>query len=100
MIVAAVIARASQQQPALADSARHVAKRSEGNPEIDPTRDLALRGAFVYSLLGDKDDAIRLLKQYLAVNPGKAEGLRDDAGWWFRSLEGDPRFRQAVGAKQ
>ncbi len=53
----------------------------------------------VVNLLGDKDDAIRLLKQYLAVYPGKAEGLRDDAGWWFRSLEGDPRFRQAVGAK-
>jgi len=100
MLVAAVIARASQQQPNLADSARRVAKRSEGTPEIDPTRDLALRGAFVYTLLGDKDDAIRLLKQYLAVNPGKAEGLRDDAGWWFRSLEGDPRFRQAVGSKQ
>ena len=31
MLVAAVLARASKSQPALADSARHVAKRSEGD---------------------------------------------------------------------
>jgi serine/threonine-protein kinase len=98
MLVAAVLARVSKDQPALADSARHVVKRSEGSAEIDPTRDLAERGAFVYALLGDKDDAIRLLKQYLAANPGKAEGLKDDPTWWYRSLENDPRFRQAVGS--
>ena len=98
MLVAAVIARASKQQPALADSARHVAKRSEGDAQIDPTRDLALYGAFVYTLLGDKADAIRLLKEYFGASPDKAAQLRDEPGWWFRDLASDPRFRQAVGA--
>ncbi|MBI2795662.1 MAG: protein kinase [Gemmatimonadetes bacterium] len=98
MLVAAVIARASKTQPALADSARHVARRSEGTAQSDPTRDLAFFGAFVYTLLGDKDEAIRLLKEYLAANPSRAASLRSDPGWYFKPLEGDVRFRQLVGA--
>ena len=98
ILVAAVLARASKNQPALADSARHVAKRSEGDASVDPTRDLAYYGAFVYTILGDKDEAIRLLKEYLAVNPTKAKSLRDDPGWWFRDISNDPRFQRAVTA--
>ncbi len=96
MLVAAVIARASKTQPALADSARHVAKSSEGNAQVDATRDVAFRGAFVYTILGDKVEAIRLLKEYLAANPQRAVTLRDDAGWWFRDIEHDPQFRRLV----
>jgi serine/threonine-protein kinase len=98
MLVAAVVARASKTQPALADSARHLAKRSEGDATVDATRDLAYYGAFVYTLLGDKDQAISLLKQYLAVNPTKAAPMRDDPGWWFRELASDPKFQRAVTA--
>jgi eukaryotic-like serine/threonine-protein kinase len=97
MLVAAVLAQASKDQPSLADSARHVVRRSEGTAQNDPTRDLAWFGAFVYTLLGDKDRAIGLLKQYLAANPQRAASLRSDPGWWFRDLERDPRFVQAVG---
>jgi hypothetical protein len=39
-----------------------------------------------------------LLKEYLAVNPTKAKGLRDDPGWWFRDISNDPRFQRAVTA--
>jgi len=98
MLVAAVIAMASKQQPALADSARHVARRSEGTVELHKTRDPAFYGARVYTILGDKADAVRLLKEYLAANPGKDQGLRADAGWWFKDLENDPGFRRAIGA--
>ncbi len=98
-LVAAVIARASSKQPALADSARRVAKRSEGNAETGKTREPAFYGARVYAILGDNADAVRLLKDYLAANPGKAEGLRNDGGWWFKSLENDPRWRQVVGSQ-
>ncbi len=99
MLVAGVIARASKDQPALVDSARRVAKRSEGTAQVDPTRDLAWSGAFVYTLLGDRADAVRLLKQYVAANPQRAPSLRDEPGWWFRDLESDPQFRQLVGAR-
>jgi TolB-like protein len=109
MIVAAVIARASKAQPAqpaLADSARHVAKRSEGSAATDKTRDLAMRGAFVYALLaGDKsnqgkdlDESIRLVKEYLAASPGQAKGVREN--WYFKNLAGDSRFKLVTGGAQ
>ena len=98
LYVAAVIARASQTQPSLADSARHVAQRSEGSAEIDATRDLALRGAFVYNQLGDRSEAIRLLKLYLAVNPQRRQAFAQDPGWWFRNIGNDPEFRRLVGS--
>lgn len=97
MLVAGVIARASKTTPVLADSARHVIKRSEGDANVDPTRDLALYGAIAATMLGDKDEAIRLLKLHLAVNPQKLAGFRADPGWQFRSLTSDPAYRQLVG---
>jgi TolB-like protein len=98
-LVGAVIARASKATPALADSARHVLKRSEGDAVVDPPRDLALYGAIGYTMLGDKADAIRLLKSYLAANPQKTAGFRDDPGWQFRDLMGEPAYKQLVGSR-
>ena len=95
MIVAAILARAG-----LKDSARHVAVRSRSTPELDPTRDIELFGAFTYTLMGDKSEALRSLKTYLAANPERRETLAEDAGWWFRSLQEDPRFKELVGVKQ
>ncbi len=99
MLVGAVIARASKSQRALADSARRVIKRSEGDELVDPTRDLALYGAIGYTVLDDKADAIRLLKTHLAVNPQKIPGFRDKPGWQYKDLESDPAYRQLVGAR-
>jgi serine/threonine-protein kinase len=99
MLVAAVLARASKQQPALADSARHVVQQSAGDAQVDAPRELAYFGAFVRTVLGDKDDAIRLLKVWLAANPGKAADLREDPGWMFKELTTDPRFVQLVGTR-
>ncbi|MFL5401680.1 MAG: protein kinase domain-containing protein [Gemmatimonadales bacterium] len=95
MMVAATIARAG-----LADSARHVAQRSRGGAEIDPTRDLKYLEAFVRTLLGDRAEAIEALKIYLTANPAKRSGFADDATWWFRPLQDDPRFRKLVGTSQ
>jgi TolB-like protein/tRNA A-37 threonylcarbamoyl transferase component Bud32 len=94
MLVAATLARAG-----LKDSARRLAARARGTTEIDPTRDLELAGAFVYTLIGDKDEALRALKVYLAANPERRASLADDSGWWFRSLQDDPGFKKLVGAK-
>jgi serine/threonine-protein kinase len=88
--VAAVLARAG-----LKDSARHLLLKSRGTPEIDPTYDLVYLEAFVRTLLGDKDEALRLLKQRIAARPEK----RDLASefWWFRDLANDPRYRELAG---
>ena len=97
LLVAAVIARSSKGQGALADSARHVAKRSEGDVAVDPTRELALFSAFVYQQLGDRADAIRMLKAYFAVNPQRVAAYRDDPGWWFKELAETAEYKQLVG---
>ena len=98
LLVAAVLARASKGQGALADSARRVAHRAEGDVTVDPTRELALFGAFAYTVLGDKADAIRMLKQYFAVNPQRTAAYAGDPGWWFKDIAGTPEFRQLVGS--
>ena len=99
MLVGAVIARASKAVPELADSARRVLKRSEGDAGVDPTRDLALYGAIGYVILGDKAEAVRLLKIHLAVNPQKMASFREDPGWQYRALIADPSYRQLVGSR-
>jgi hypothetical protein len=96
MLVAATIARASITRPELADSARAVARRSEGDAQIDPTRDLTFTGAFVHSLLGNRAETLRLLKVYVAANPHRRGSLKADPGWWFRDVASDPEFRRLV----
>jgi serine/threonine-protein kinase len=95
MIVAATIARAG-----LADSARRVAQRSRGRPEIDPTRDLLYAEAFVRTLLGDRDEAIKALKVYSAANSGKSGASGESTNWWFRGLQDDPRYQELFGTTQ
>jgi hypothetical protein len=95
MLVAAVLARAG-----LADSARHVLALSRGNSEVDPTRSLLYYEAFVRTLLGDRDDALRLLKEYLAINPQRQADLAQDYQWWFRDLRNDPRYRELAGTSR
>ena len=95
MYVAAVLARAG-----LKDSAKHLVARSTGNVTLDPTRDLTFVGAFVYGLLGDKDEAFTLLKTYLTANPARREIFAKDPGWWLRPLADDPRYQQVVSTRQ
>ena len=93
MVVAAVLARAG-----LADSARRVIDRSQGDPQIDPTRDLVLFGAFAHVLIGDTTQAVGFLKRYLASNDARRAAYREDPGWWFRPITGNSEFRKLVGS--
>jgi TolB-like protein/tRNA A-37 threonylcarbamoyl transferase component Bud32/tetratricopeptide (TPR) repeat protein len=98
MIVAMVLARAG-----LADSARQVAQRARGGPDVDPNQDLAYSEIYVHVLRGDKDQALEALKSYLAANPERRAALADTSetlsNWWLRSLEDDRRFRRLVFGK-
>ena len=94
MIRAMVLARAG-----LADSARHVAKQARGGPDVDPTQDLAWDEIYVRILVGDKEEALKALKSYLAANPGRRVTLAGETNWWFRSLENDPDFQALVAGK-
>jgi tetratricopeptide (TPR) repeat protein len=99
MMVAMVLARAG-----LGDSAREVARRSRGGPDVDPDQELAFYEIYVHILRGDKDQAFKSLTSYLAANPERRallanQGDATETNWWFRSLEDDPRFKALVAAK-
>jgi len=66
---------------------------------VDPTHDLAMMETFVRLLLGDKDEALKSLKVYLAANPQRRAALAQDPGWWYRSLQDDPRYQELVRVK-
>ncbi len=89
-----VIARAG-----LRDSARHVLERTRAatTRAADPSQELLAIEAYQRTLLGERDEAIALLKRYSAANPGHFE-RGQDISWWWRDLRDDPRFKALVGA--
>jgi tetratricopeptide (TPR) repeat protein len=93
MLVAMALARAG-----LADSARSVAARSRADATMDPPRELVSFEAIVRTILGDKDEAIRLLGLYFATNPQQRTSIDKDESWWYQDLRGDPRYQALVGA--
>jgi class 3 adenylate cyclase/TolB-like protein len=88
MGVAAALARAG-----LPDSAQSVAHRARANP-IDPTRELANMEAFVQTLAGDEESALRHLSEHLQASPGQRSEVATT--WWFRDLRDSPTFRRLV----
>jgi serine/threonine-protein kinase len=93
IFLAGVIARAG-----LPDSARAVLAeaRSLIIPEVDPSLELTSWEAYVRILLGEQDEAVALLERYAAANPGHFESGASTS-WWWRDLQGHPRFRELVG---
>lgn len=94
MIAAMALARAG-----LPDSARRVAVGARAGTDIDPTRDLAYLEAIVHNLVGDTDEAVRLLNTYYAANPQLRAFLSRDETWWFRNLREDPRYKALAGVR-
>jgi hypothetical protein len=92
MMVALGLVRAG-----LADSARHMAERSRGNPQIDAAFELVKYEAQVRAQLGDKDEAIKLLSRFYASQPGLRAFAKDDESWWWNGIKDDPRYKALVG---
>jgi serine/threonine-protein kinase len=93
MWVAAVLGRVG-----MTDSARRVLDRSRGTPAVDPARDLLAWEAAIRTMLGDNEEALRLLGEYLVANPRHREGFRKNVHWWWRPLQDNPRFKALIGA--
>jgi hypothetical protein len=49
-------------------------------------------------LLGDKDEAIRLLTTYFANNPAQRTFFKNDQTWWWDGIRSDPRFKSLTGS--
>jgi tetratricopeptide (TPR) repeat protein len=92
MLVGIVLARAG-----LKDSARAVMMRSRADASQDPTRELSQLEAVGRTILGDRDEAVTLLGNWLATNPQQRASLAKDNTWWFKDLLTDPRYRALVG---
>jgi serine/threonine protein kinase/tetratricopeptide (TPR) repeat protein len=91
-IVAMALARAG-----IPDSARAVALRARADATIDPAREFLYIEAILRAMLGDRDEALRLLTTYLATNPQDRVSLAKDDTWWWTGLRDDPRFKKLVG---
>lgn len=91
MAVGGVIGRTGLQ-----DSARAVLTRSRADFETDPSQELPYIEAYMRTLAGDQDEAIRLLKLYVAAGPGgeDSEEPSGDLYWWWRDLQSHPQFAQ------
>lgn len=87
IFVGGAIARAGMRDSAMAvlDAAVRDASAS-----IDPDRELLTFAAAMYSVAGDDDRAIDLLKRYLAANPGASFSHH----WWYRSIRNHPRYEE------
>jgi hypothetical protein len=83
----------------LADSARSVIGRAQGDDNVDPTGDLAYLEAMARAQLGDKDKAISLLSRYYAKNPQRKAFIDRDEAWYFQSLFNEPRYKSLVGTR-
>ncbi len=93
MIVGAVLGRAG-----MVDSARSVMLDARAGHEIDPYMDLVFAEAFARTLIGDEEEAIRLLQRYVAGNPGHTFDRGGDLFWAWRPLQDEPGF-QAIAAR-
>jgi eukaryotic-like serine/threonine-protein kinase len=85
VFVAGALVRAN-----LPDSARAVLRRAERDmaADIDPSRELLTVAAAVWSMVGDQDHAIDLLKRHQAANPHASF----DHHWWYRTIRSHPRY--------
>jgi tetratricopeptide (TPR) repeat protein len=77
----------------LPDSARHVLVSARATRAEDPTRELEGLEAVMRVKLGDKAEAVRLIADYLTVNPDHRAGFAKRVGPWWRDLQDYPRFK-------
>ncbi len=83
----------------LKDSARKVLLRSREGWTTPFGQEVAGREAFARTLIGDYDEALKLLKRYIAGNPEHLFRAGGDLHWWWRPLKDLPGFRTISGAR-
>jgi len=91
LIVAMALVRAGQP-----DSAKALARASQGDSTIDPDGDLLSLAAMTFAQAGDNDAALDLLARLFAAHPFLKQQAGEDKTWWFRNLRSDPRYQALV----
>jgi TolB-like protein len=80
----------------LADSARHVLVANRATQDQDPEQELAIREAAVRVMLGDQDEAVRLIRRYVLANPTHKFDTSTSMYWWWRPLRDNPEFQSVT----
>ena len=93
MGVAGVIARAE-----LPDSARAVLSRARAGADVDAGGDLPYLEARVRTVLGDHQEAVDLLRQFLIGFSFQDQEEAEEWGnhWFWRDLRGNPDFERLI----
>jgi serine/threonine-protein kinase len=81
------------------DSARAVLVGARGDRDIDPTFELAEFEAAIRTTLGDYDEAIELLKLFVAANPDQAFKAGESVPWWWQPLTDHPDFQALLASR-
>jgi TolB-like protein/tRNA A-37 threonylcarbamoyl transferase component Bud32 len=82
-----------------ADSARRILAAARAERSLDPEGALTFLEALVRVRLGERAEAVRLLKGYLTEHPQHRAGLTRNT-WWWKDLENDPEFKAMVGTNR
>ena len=93
ILVASVIGRAGKT-----DSAEHVLTVARtGDPQVDPAQELVGFEALARTLMGQDDQAMAILKRYVAINPDHSFKRNGMVHWWWRGLERRADFQAVLG---
>ena len=96
ILVASVIGRAGR-----GDSAERVlAAARTPDQKIDPTQELVGFEALARTLMGQDDQAMEILKRYVAINPEHSFTRNGMIHWWWRSLERRPDFQAVLATER
>ena len=94
VFVAGTIVRAG-----LPDSAKHVLLRTRATPQEDPHHEVQGYEVVVRVMLGQQDEAIRLIEDYLTVNPDHRRGFTARTVWWWRDLQANKKFQRMIAGE-
>lgn len=92
ILLGGVMAAAGQRS-----SADQVLLAARPPPSVDPGQELLGIEAVFRVRMGDRREALALLKRYLTTSPDHRDGWRWTRHWWWRDLRHDPEFQALIG---
>ncbi len=84
----------------LVDSARSMLLRARADSRVDSRHELPGYEAVMRVRIGDLDEAISLLKEYVGYNPDHSFRVGNNIHWWWRPLTDKPGFKALLARGQ